>query len=407
MLKNSEERYTTSAVHMDLARNQSGPRILVIGDDCKTLVHCQQALHDAGIVLKAPDSFDHVLELLKNNLFDLIVVGIHSTAALHMLEQIRSHMVEVPALVLASSDITDHMVVLKQVTQAVRAGIQDIVFEPLTATELHTTIRDVIHKHKQEHTRRWNTIQHMIQTEKLAIAGRIVASLAHEMNNPLQALHNALHLLGKRSFNGRKRQQYLGMAQQEVTNLITVVRRMLDLYRPSVEGMRPTNLNKLLETALLRVDKELQQSNVRVLREWYPRLPNVFAIGSRLKQVCMDLITNAIQAMPNGGTLSIRTYTTNGTEYQINAGVEFSPSRSAGHPIKGTSVVVEISDTGIGIAPDALPNIFEPFFTTRIHGAGLGLAISYSIIEQHQGELTVRSEEGQGTTVRMRLPAVT
>jgi two-component system NtrC family sensor kinase len=326
---------------------------------------------------------------------------------LERIKRVRQLALEVPIIVVVDSQSHNVHTLSRLLTRAMKLGIQGVLALPLDPDEVQQTVQEVIQGYQGDVRNRWHRIQQIVQTEKLATAGRIVASIAHEMNNPLQALHNALHLLGKRSFNGRKRHQYLHMAQEEVGNLIHIVRRMLDLYRPSNEGMRLTDMNALLETTLHRVDKELHNSNVRVLREWYPRLPNVFAIGSRLKQVCADLITNAIQAMPQGGTLTIRTYATNGTEYQVNAGVEILPTGTAGHQIKGPSVVVEISDTGTGIAPEALTRIFEPFYTTRFHATGLGLAISYSIVEQHQGELSVSSSEGKGTTVRLRLPAAT
>lgn len=389
-----------------LVKGQQGPRILIADDDPNVFVPCQQMLQQSGYVMKV-SSQERVLALLENHLFDLVIVGLHATtlSGLELLEQIRHHSFDVPVVVVVEQERASEQLFLHLIAQAVKLGVQGLVFKPLTASELQKTITDTLNKHQRETNRRWHMIQQLVQTEKLATAGRIVASIAHEMNNPLQALHNALHLLGKRSFNGRKRQQYLAMAQEEVGNLIQIVRRMLDLYRPASERMRPTNMNTLLESTLRRVDKDLHGGKVRVLRDWCPRLPSVFAIGSRLKQVCLDLVTNAIQAMPNGGTLTIRTYATNGTEYQINAGVEFHPTGAAGYQIKGPAVVVEISDTGLGIAPDALPKVFEPFYTTRFNASGLGLAISYSIVEQHHGEISVSSTEGQGTTVRLRLPA--
>ncbi len=395
---------------MPLAPTVRGPRLLVGDSDSALLVSLCATFDDNGRIVKATDQ-EEIVQLLESGMFDALIVGLHQDQAidqqLSLIKRVRQLALEVPVIVVVDSQSHNVRSLSRVLTRALHLGIQGLLTLPLEHDEVQQTVQDAIAGYQSEVRSRWQMIQQLVQTEKLATAGRIVASLAHEMNNPLQALHNALHLLGKRSFNGRKRHQYLQMAQEEVGNLIRIVRRMIDLYRPATEGMRLTNMHSILETTLNRVDKELHTSNVRVLREWYPRLPKVFAIGNRLKQVCTDLITNAIQAMPHGGTLTIRTYMTNGTEYQVNAGVEFLPTGTAGHQIKGPSVVVEISDTGSGIAADALPRIFEPFYTTRFHATGLGLAISYSIVEQHQGELSVSSSEGQGTTVRLRLPAAT
>lgn len=398
---------TTTSLAM--IKSQYGPRVLLSSHSTRIDSLFQQAFHNAGLVMQShtPDEIFHVLH---HHLFDVVVLEINSStteAGLLLLQQIRQQCFEVPVVVVVEDTLSNERDVIQGVSEIVKIGIQGLLFKPTCPSEIHQTIVEVIEKHQREMLRRQNVIQQIVQTEKLATAGRIVSSISHEMNNPLQALHNALHLLGKRSFNGRKRQQYLAMAREEVENLITIVHRMLNFYRPSLDGMRPTNVNILLESTLQRLDTILNQGNVQVLRDWYPRLPDVFAIGSRLKQACLDLITNAVQSMPNGGTLTIRTYATDGTEYQINAGFEFRPTGSAGHQVSGPSVVIEISDTGMGISPESLQKVFEPFYTTRFNATGLGLAISYSIVEQHKGELSVSSTEGSGTTVRMRLPAIT
>ena len=251
--------------------------------------------------------------------------------------------------------------------------------------------------------------QQLLQTEKLAAVGRLSASIAHEINNPLQAIHSSLHLLNNRPLSEEKRQLYLTMAQEEVDRLITIVQRMLDFYRPARDGvgMRPTDLHELLDSVLALINKQLQTCQIRVVRDWASALPRVLAIGNHLKQVYLNLILNAIESMPEGGVLTIRTTMVDQLD---NTGYHsldvVSTTGSAGHRVSGPSVIVEISDTGQGISPDILPKIFEPFYTTRSTGTGLGLAISYSIVEQHQGELAVSSVLGQGTTFRLRLPAL-
>lgn len=249
----------------------------------------------------------------------------------------------------------------------------------------------------------------LLQTEKLAAVGRLSASIAHEINNPLQAIHNSLHLLNNRPLTEDKRQFYLSKAQEEVDRLIGIVQRMLDFYRPSRDGvgMRLTDLHDLLESVLALTEKQLQSSQVQLVRDWVTKLPLVYAIGNHLKQVYLNLILNAIESMPDGGVLTVRTYAT--TDAKSQEGMSLEPTStvgSAGNGL-GPAAVVEFIDSGQGISPDILPKIFEPFYTTRSTGTGLGLAISYSIIEQHHGELSVSSVVGQGTTFRIRLPIAT
>lgn len=249
--------------------------------------------------------------------------------------------------------------------------------------------------------------QQLIQTEKLAAVGRISASIAHEINNPLQAIYNSLHLVNTRPLAEDKQQFYLSRALEEVDRLINIVQRMLDFYRPARDGvgMRPTDVHHLLDAVLIFARQQFETSQVQVVCDWSPDLPFVFAIGNHLKQVFLNLILNAIEAMPDGGTLTIRTFTIDEPNSQSIA--DFAAVGSATQRTLGPLVVVEFSDTGQGIAPEDLPKIFEPFYTTRSTGTGLGLAISYSIIEQHHGELSVRSTVGEGTTFRIALPMAT
>jgi two-component system NtrC family sensor kinase len=242
----------------------------------------------------------------------------------------------------------------------------------------------------------------LAQAEKLAALGRLSASLAHELNNPLQAIHNSVHLLLNRPLSEEKRLRYLEMTSEEIERLISIVQRTLDFYRPSREGMRLVEVNEILDVALTLIEAQLQERNVQVVREGPERLPWVFAISNHLKQVCFNLIFNATDAMPEGGELRVRTYVAAAGDGDGAGFVSVSGGRGA--ELAGPAVVVEISDTGTGIPAQELPKIFEPFYTTRVKGTGLGLAVSYSIIEQHHGELAVRSVEGEGTTFRIRLP---
>ncbi|NNJ10779.1 response regulator [Chloroflexales bacterium ZM16-3] len=244
----------------------------------------------------------------------------------------------------------------------------------------------------------------LLQTEKLAALGRLSASMAHEINNPLQAIHNSVHLLLSRDLPNEKRQRYLEMTREELDRLISIVQRILDFYRPTREGMRPADMGDILDAVLTLTANQLHEHSVELIREVEPALSPVLAVSGHIKQVCLSLIFNAIEAMPEGGTLRVRAYmATDGGEADGETFTVVAGGRMS-EPVTGPSVVVEIGDTGAGIPSQDLPKIFEPFYTTRIKGTGLSLALSHSIVEQHHGEMAVRSELGQGTTFRIRLP---
>ncbi len=225
------------------------------------------------------------------------------------------------------------------------------------------------------------------ESGKLAGMGRLTASIAHEINNPLQALHNTLHLLLSRSFPEEKRERLLSMAQMEVDRLASLVQRMLELHRPSSKDMRPVSVHGLLESALAGTAGTLQQQHVVIERDWADHLPWVIGIGGHLRQVFVDLAVNAVESMPDGGCLMIRTRLADGA-----------------HEGAAQHILVEFADSGPGIPESEVQRIFEPFYTHKRNGAGLGLAISYGIIERHGGMLSV-SSSANGTTFRVALPA--
>ncbi len=222
----------------------------------------------------------------------------------------------------------------------------------------------------------------LIQAEKLAAMGRLTASIAHELNNPLQAVQNCLHLILHRTLEAAKQEQYLKMAQEEVERLISTVQRMLDFYRPTPEQHHATDVHQVIEDVLALTDKRLLRGRVRVRRVFGTNLPLLNAIKNQLKQVFLNLVINAAEAMPNGGELRITT------------------SLSA----DGKWVSVAFQDQGVGLSSKAMGHLFEPFYTTKSGGTGLGLSVSYGIIEQHGGTIDVESAEGKGSCFTIRLP---
>jgi len=220
----------------------------------------------------------------------------------------------------------------------------------------------------------------LIQAEKLAATGRLAASMAHEINNPLQAIHNCLHLVLNRPLTDEKKLNYLNMAQEEVERLSAIVARTLDFYRPSKGRVTRTQVNDLVESVLALAGKKLQHGHVQVQRRLAADLPPLLAVADQLTQVLLNLVINAAEAMPQGGELTI-------TTAHVDNWVD-----------------VSFSDTGPGMSSEEASKIFEPFYTTKATGTGLGLAISYGIIERHGGSITVTSEPGHGATFTVRLP---
>jgi PAS domain S-box-containing protein len=236
---------------------------------------------------------------------------------------------------------------------------------------------------RAQHRRAEESRAQLVESAKLAAAGRLAASLAHEINNPLQALHNSLQLLLSFSLEPAAQQEYLEIAAEEVERLMGITARILQFARRTPVEMRPTHLPEVVDQVLALADKYLQHSEVALERNWPEDLPPVYGNTQELAQVLLNLVLNAVEAMPDGGRLRV-------TGWQAADG----------------RVAFSISDTGRGIPAELQERIFEPFFSTREDGTGLGLAVAYGIVERHGGEIAVESRVGQGATFTVWLPAL-
>ena len=220
----------------------------------------------------------------------------------------------------------------------------------------------------------------LLQAEKMAAAGRLSASIAHEVNNPLQAVQNCLHLAGREDLPDDKRKEYFDLARTELERLILTVRRMLDFYRPGATSLEKVDLAEMLQYILNLMSKQLSESNMKVIVDFLGTIPTINAVGSQMQQVFINLILNAMDAMPDGGVLNIKTRL-------LKSGVE-----------------IMFQDQGNGIPKEKQANIFEPFFSTKEGGTGLGLTVSYNIITAHGGTLELIPERGPGACFRILLP---
>jgi two-component system, cell cycle sensor histidine kinase and response regulator CckA len=222
--------------------------------------------------------------------------------------------------------------------------------------------------------------QYVLHTERLAAMGRLAAAMAHEINNPLHSISNGLELVLDFPLDSGEQRQYLQAALREIERLQVLAGRVLDFARPPQLEQRPVSVADIVEHALALSSKQLQHNRIAVDLNLPGDLPLVMASRDHLTQVFLNLIINAIEAMPQGGLLRI------------------SASRAA------DKVELSFADTGSGIAHESLPMIFEPFFTTKEDGTGLGLAVSHTIIQQHMGDIKARNT-ATGAVFVLTLPA--
>jgi len=222
----------------------------------------------------------------------------------------------------------------------------------------------------------------LLQSEKLAAMGRLTSQIAHELNNPIYGIMNTLELLKTEIPPESKRRRILELSLSETERLSEMLRNMLSFSKPEEEARKKINVNELLEGILLMMEKQMKEANVKVVTRLDPEIPGIMASTNQMRQVILNLFKNAKEAMPRGGSLTVRTEK------------------------EDTKVLIRIQDTGIGIPEEIRNRIFEAFFTTKqkVKGVGLGLSVCYGIIKDHGGEIRVDSKEGKGTTFTISLP---
>lgn len=224
--------------------------------------------------------------------------------------------------------------------------------------------------------------QQIRNSEKLASVGRLAAGVAHEINNPLGGILNCLYNLRKGTLSPSRQEEYRVSMEDGVRRVQKIVRQLLDFSQQHDPEFALTDINHVVDRVLALTTHLFAQNRIVLETGFGQGLPNVMVDRHMIEQVLMNLVLNAIQAMKDGGVLTIRTSVVEGV------------------------CLIEVCDTGSGIPPAVLPRIFDPFFTTKSEGegTGLGLSVSLGIVERHGGKILVDSEVGKGTTFTLCLP---
>jgi signal transduction histidine kinase len=251
-------------------------------------------------------------------------------------------------------------------------------------------------------------MQQLWQAAKLATMGELASSIAHELNNPLAIVSLRIESLTAQTSGEDPRRRELEIIGQEVQRMGKLVSNLLQFSRRSQAQISTVDVCDEIEKTLDLIDYHLRKKSIGIVREFALEVPLIMADRQQLRQLFLNLFTNAADAMPAGGTITIRVYEERGSGISDSPGHRH-PTPDTRPPAPGAPafVVVEIADTGVGIPPDILPKVMEPFYTTKPEGkgTGLGLAICRRIAQEHQGTLQIVSEgiSGKGTNVRIRL----
>jgi len=226
--------------------------------------------------------------------------------------------------------------------------------------------------------------EQMLRNETLSLAGAFAAGVAHELATPLASVLSYLQVVNRQIAEEDKLKKDINIVESELQRCRDILRGMLDFARAPEKEKMPTNINNLLQELLLLVSYQSEYKKTIIKKELEPDIPSIMSIPGKLKQVFMNIIINALQAMPEGGELNVST------------AMNGNPQR----------IVVTIKDTGSGISEEDMSRIFQPFYTSKKTGTGLGLSISYGIIKAHGGDIEIKSNHEKGTSFFIYLPIV-
>jgi len=225
-----------------------------------------------------------------------------------------------------------------------------------------------------------DNLEHVKRAARMSALGHLSAGLAHEIRNPLASIEGAAAIVERAPENVEQRKEFLGIIQEESRRLNGLVTHFLEFARPQRPELRPTDIRALLESVVQLIAQTSPRTNVRFEKKIAPELPLLRCDSEQLRQVILNLIINAVQAMPQGGQVTVEAQR------------------------QGENLVIRIRDQGTGISAEHVESIYDPFFTTKQTGTGLGLPIAYQVVEQHGGELVLAENSPEGVCFAISLP---
>ncbi|MBI1921317.1 MAG: cache domain-containing protein [Geobacter sp.] len=245
----------------------------------------------------------------------------------------------------------------------------------------------------------------LARAEKLADLGILSAGVAHEINNPLAIIRGNTEVLEMSIPPEHPSREEIDIISQQTERMAKIVANLLAFARQKPMQREEVDIHRLLDEILAQIGHQIPLDNIRVNKDYAPDLRRISGDAGQLRQVFTNLVLNAVQAMPEGGSLRIGATNVQGSKFKVQ-GADKKNVEHGTLNIEPDADFIEISvrDTGKGIPPEHLKKIFTPFFTTKENGTGLGLSLSYGIVKDHGGTIKVETEEGKGTTFRVTLP---
>jgi len=356
-------------------RNNNKPSVLIADDEQVIRDLFQRFLDREGYATStAIDGLDALQKIEKNN-YDMLILDLKMPRmqGMELLDKIRKLNKDLIIIV-----ITGYATV-GTAKEAIKQGCFDYITKPFNIEEVAIIIKRAFDIHRWEQEKK--KLQEQLQiAERLASLAQMGAGVAHEVNTVLTSVKLFLEMLKSKSPETQSEVKNIGLMLGEVKRAEKLIARFLNFTKPEKGEFLKIDINKLIKQNLQIFKYRFKKNNINALVEFKDEIIEVLCDPIQIEEVISNLISNSIDAMPEGGNLTIRS------------------------EVIGENAVITASDTGIGISQEDIKRVFDPFFTTKPHGTGLGLSIVHRIIEEHKGTIKITSEKGKGTGVRIELP---
>lgn len=383
----------------------SAPRVLLVDDEPNMRWTMAEFLKRGGYEPLTASDFDSATELLRDAEVDAAVVDIvlPGKSGVELLKELRGREPYIPVVMITGEPNS------ALVPEIVRAGAYDYIAKPILKDALIKAVARAVERKRLEDEKRRleqeikrhaeglevrvaertaqlvEAHERLAHQEKIAALGRAAAQVAHEVKNPLAGLLlYAMHLKTKAA--GKLAEGELALVDkivETINHLTGTVEQVLNYARPVCVTPRPGDLNRVVRDVLQLAQPQMAGGLIEQRLELDERGCRGMLDETALRGALMNLVLNAVQAMPGGGTLSVRT------------------------SADGAALRLEVADTGCGMTEEQASHVFEPFYTTKSQGLGLGMPYAQKVIEQHRGTVSIESRPGAGTTIRVELPAET
>ena len=393
----------------------SKPKILIVDDEPRMCKSLELILSRHNYQIKTANDVKSSIDIISHERFDLILTDIvmNDSDGFQVMDHINRHNIDTVVVMMTGYASTDTAV------EALRKGAYDYIRKPFETEEVINTIENALSQRRllakqreaeeelreahieleQEVEERTADLrkanEQLIRSERLAATGQLAASIAHEINSPLQAISVLLGSMGKQYREDAHLIENIDILKQAIGNIRDTVRSLLDLNRPGMELKQPGNINEVIRQTLTLARNLLKRNQIKVQLDLSFEIPNINLSPQQMYQMFLNLINNAIEGMIG--------------QIEPLSGVprEESPNKEIriSSKIESDQICIRISDTGPGIPEKDLQFLFDPFFTSKKKmGLGVGLSICYGIVEDHNGTITAENDPESGAVFTIRLP---